>query len=519
MAYRFANCILDPDRHRFERDGEALHLEPQVFDLLRALAEADGALVTREELIERVWGGLNISDATISVRISAARRAVGDTGKAQAVIETVARRGFRLAVTVARDNLVAPESAAAPAAAARPAAPVPTLAVLPFAYAATDPSDMLADGIVDEITGALSRVGGFDVIARQSAFALRDESPEIPVAAARLGADYLVEGTVRRAGERVRIGADLTDAGGRTVWSARFDERIDDLFDLQDRIAMQVAGQLPVKLRSAEIERARGKGSRARSPQYDLVLRAMPHFWAHRGEANARAVELLREALALAPDYVPALAYLAWALVQKPSYMWSERPAEDRAAAVALANRAAELVGDDPPALVAISAAYSMALPERAPALAFARRALAIDPNNAWGRMRLGWALIYDGKPEPALAEFERARQLSPLDPFTFNINIGTAVAQSRLDRLDLAIPLLEDTLVNAPGVSWAYRLLASMHARAGNEAAAAEALDRLLAAYPGLTMKKLIESVPPTIVELDLAYQAGLRMAGLPED
>lgn len=514
MAYRFANCLLDPDRHRFERDGEGLHLEPQVFDLIRALAEADGALVTREELIEQVWGGLNISDATISVRISAARRAVGDSGRDQAVIETVARRGFRLKAPVERTEGAGPV-AATPA----PAAGVPTLAVLPFAYASADPTDMLADGVVEEITGALGRVGGFQVIARQSAYALRDESPEIPVAAARLGADYLVEGTVRRAGERVRIGVDLTDAAGRTLWSARFDDRIDDLFDLQDRIAMQVAGQLPVKLRSAEIARARAPGTRARSPQYDLVLRAMPHFWAHRGEANARAVELLREALALDPRYVPALAYLAWALVQKPSYMWSERPGEDRAEALALAQRAAELVGDDPPALVAVSAAYSMAMTERSPALGFARRALALDPNNAWGRMRLGWALIYDGRPEDALGEFDRARQLSPLDPFTFNMNIGTAVAHSRLGRLDRAIPLLEETLATSPGVSWAYRLLASMQARAGNAKAAADALARLVAAYPGLTMRKLVESVPPTIVEFDDDYLAGLRAAGLPEE
>lgn len=517
MAYRFANCILDPDRHRFERDGEALHLEPQVFDLIRALAEADGALVTREELIERVWGGLNISDATISVRISAARRAVGDSGKDQAVIETVQRRGFRLKVPVEPREGPVPVSAT-------PAVPggasgIPTLAVLPFAYAAADPADVLADGIVEEITGALSRVGGFQVIARQSAYALRDERPEIPVAAARLGADYLVEGTVRRAGERVRIGVDLTDAVGRTVWSARFDDRIDDLFDLQDRIAMQVAGQLPVKLRSAEIARARNPGNRAHSPQYDLVLRAMPHFWAHRSEANARAVALLREALALDSGYVPALAYLAWALVQSPSYMWSERPAEDRAEALALARKAAEAVGDDPPALVAISAAYSMGVTDRVPALAFARRALALDPNNAWGRMRLGWALIYDGQPNVALEEFDRARQLSPLDPFTFNMNIGAAVAHSRIGQFDRAISLLQETLATSPGVEWAYRLLASMQARAGDAGGAAESLARLVAAYPGITMKRILESVPPTIVEFDLEYQAGLRAAGMPEE
>jgi TolB-like protein/Tfp pilus assembly protein PilF len=512
VIYRFANCSLDAERHSFVRDGEELHLEPQVFELLRVLLDSDGALVTREDLIERVWGGLNISDATISVRIGAARRAVGDSGKSQGIIQTVSRRGFRLAASVERET----GPARAGASSMRQARTEPMLAVLPFEYRPSDANDVLAEGIVEEVTAALSRVGGFRVIARQSAFAFREDRPEIPVVAERLGADYLLEGSVRRSGDRVRITADLVSERGVSLWSARFDDRLDDLFDLQERIAVQVAGQLPVKLRSAEIARARTPEERRRNTQYDLVLRAMPHFWAHRGEANARAVELLSEAVDRDPEYVPALAYLAWALVQKPSYMWSDNPREDRERALAFAQRAAERVSDDPQSLVAISAAYSMAVADRVPALSFAKRALAIDPNNAWGHMRLGWALIYDGRPEAALESFERARTLSPLDPFLFNMNIGTAVAHSRIERLDLAIPILEETLACFPGVAWAYRLLASMQARNGNEEAAHEALRKLAAAYPGLTLQHLMDSVPPTIVEYDKAYLDGLRAAGL---
>lgn len=504
--------MLDSDRHSFVREGEDLHLEPQVFELLRVLLDSDGALVSREELIERVWGGLNVSDATISVRINAARRAVGDSGKAQGIIETVPRRGFRLAISVERESGHSDGSGPS----ARPARGEPMLAVLPFEYRPLDANDVLAEGIVEEVTAALSRVGGFRVIARQSAFAFGAERPAIPVIAERLGADYLLEGSVRRSGDRVRITVDLVSEGGVGLWLARFDDRLDDLFDLQERIAVQVAGQMPVKLRSAEIERARTPEGRRRSTQYDLVLRAMPHFWAHRRDANARAVELLSEAVDQDSDYVPALAYLAWALVQKPSYMWSENPRADRERALELAQRAAERVSDDPHSLVAISAAYSMSVSDCAPALSFAKRALAIDPNNAWGNMRLGWAIIYDDRPEEALESFERARKLSPLDPFLFNMNIGTAVAYSRMDRLDLAIPMLEETLASFPGVAWAYRLLASMQARAGNDAAAHIALRKLIAAYPGLTLQHLMDSVPPTIVEYDKAYLDGLRAAGL---
>ncbi len=508
MRYRFANCSLDTDRHAFERSGAVVHVEPQVFDLLRVLAQAQGALVTRDDLIAQVWAGLNVSDATISARINAARRAAGDDGKEQAIIATVARRGFRLAAKVENEAVPASLPDASRVASARP-----TLAVLAFEYLSPDLDDMLADGIVDEITAALSRVQEFSVIARQSAFALRDRKPDIASAAAILGADYLVEGTVNRSGERLRIGVNLVDATGRSLWSARYDDKLDDLFDLQDRIAAQVAGQLPVNLRSAEISRI-GNGAAPTDPVRALVLRALPHLWIHKRDENAQAIALLTRALDLNPDHVPALAYKAWALAQKPSYLWSDDPATDRAEALSLAHRAAERVGDDPPSLVAISAAYSMALADTAPALSFARRALKLDPNNAWGRLRLGWALIYAEKPEAALVEFGHARRLSPLDPFLFNIEQGSAAALRDMGRQEEALALALHVLVNWPDKDWIYRWLTSFYGTIGDTEKAAWAANRLFETHPGLTLEAVIASVPPATASKYPGYVAGLRRA-----
>jgi TolB-like protein len=514
VKYRFAACTLDTDRHVFERDGQVLHIEPQVFDLLHLLVCSAGDLVTHDTLVAEVWQGLIVSDATISARINAARKAVGDSGKAQTIIETVARRGFRLiAPVVVEATDLGPKT--------KITGPLtwsdgmPALAVLPFNYLADSPDDVLADGVVDEITSALSRVHEFHVIARQSAFALRIQRPDARTAAQTLGADYLVEGTIRRAGDRLRVAVSLLNAQGHTLWSDRFDDTLEDLFDLQDRIATQVAGQLPGKVRAAEIacvDRDCTITNEARA----WVLRALPHFWAHRREENAKAVEYLSRALMADGQDVRALAYKAWAIVQQSSYMWSEDAEADRVEAFRLANLAAERVADDAPALVAISAAYSMAVADGARALTFVRRALELDPNNAWGRLRLGWALLYDGRPEEALVEFERARRLSPLDPFLFNMRIGTAGAQADLGNYDLAIRLIHEALMNTPGIAWAYRLLVSLYGRIGDVENATAAARKLLEAHPGLTMERLAASVPPAVAERNPGYLEGLRAAGI---
>lgn len=498
MLYRFADCSLDVDRHVFQRGGEILRLEPQVFDLLVLLARSRGELITHAALVEEVWKGLNVADATISARMNAARKAVGDDGRTQRIIETVARRGFRLAVPVQVTAARAPSARELAEPAQRPGN-LPTLAVLPFRYQSASPLDTLADGILDDVTMALSRVAEFHVIARQSAVAVRDQ-PDIRAAAQLLAADYLVEGSIRRADDRVRIAVNLLDAEGHTIWSARYDETLDDLFELQDHIAMQVAGQLPVKLRGAEIARVNDLGAESGEARA-WVLRALPYFWAHEPTANDHAIALLSQALEIDPHDVRAAAYKAWAIAHRPVYLWSTNAEADRTMAQSLVRRAAAFVQEDPPALVAISAAFSLTLADPSPGLAFAQRAIELDPNNAWGRMRLGWALNYSGRPAEALPEFERARRLSPLDPFLYNMRIGAAISHVGLGGFDVAVEIIHDVIANTPHVTWAYRVLASIYRRMGDTAGEAAATRKLLEANPGLTVKQLEEALPPGLI------------------
>ncbi len=415
-----------------------------------------------------------------------------------------------------RDRRNRAEGPAAPILA--PAAPraQPSLAVLPFEELGGG-GDMFADGVVEEITGALSRVHDFHVIARQSSFALPHPLP-VPEAAQRLGADYIVEGSIRRAGERVRIAVQLVNGpDGRTLWSERFDDRLDDLFDLQDRIAALVAGQIAPRLRHAEIDRIASIPPGDRNA-YALVLSALPHVWAHTRRDNAGALAILDQALAADPDYGPALAYKAWVLAQQASYVWSDDPARDRAEALSLTRRAAARVGDHAPSLVALGAAVSLVSTEIRLADSYIDRALAIDPNNAWGWLRRGWSRNYAGRTEEARRCFDRAEALSPLDPFLFNIAFGRAGSYLREDRFDLALVQLERGVALSPGSEWAHRTMAVVLYHLGRLDEAKAAVARLKQAYPGLTVERLRHSVGPTITGMHRGYFEALIASGLPE-
>lgn len=409
----------------------------------------------------------------------------------------------------------------------RPAPPIairtrPAVAVLPFEELGAAQTDMFADGVVEEITGALSRVNEFDVIARQSAFALQGEALDVPQAARRLGAHYIVEGSVRRIGDRVRIAVQLVDGkDGHTLWSERFDDLLDDLFDLQDRIAAQVAGRVSPNLRAAEIDRAGTKPPADRSA-YELLLSAMPHFWATRRDSNQQAGALLDAALERDPGYVHAKALRACILGQKTTYSWSTDPQDDRCRALALADAAAAVVDDDDvPSLVALSWAYSQAGTDRQTAEAFIERTLARDPNNAWGWIRRGWMCQYHGEVAPALAAFDRAEMLSPLDPFLHNITFGRAATHYRFaEDPTEGLQMIEAGLRRHPGIVWPIRMLAAGYIRIGDLARARDAAARLQQLVPHVTIAYLRDSLPPLAVHhLNDAYYDDLLRAGIPKE
>ncbi|PWJ09845.1 TolB amino-terminal domain-containing protein [Jannaschia seohaensis] len=505
--------------------------------MLAYLACQPGLRAERAALADLLWSDRSEAQARASLRqeLSLLRRVLGDALAAdRQAVWLVAGAvqvdrdggaflgGFDLRSEGFEDWLRS-ERARAPVEAAkapiRAGAERATLAVLPFDELGASDEDMFADGVVEEITNTLSRVREFDVIARQSAYALRGQALSAPETAGRLGADYLVEGTVRRAGDRVRIAVQLVDGSdSHVLWSARFDETMDDLFELQDRIAASVAGQVAPSLRAAEITRAGRRAPEDRTT-YEMTLTAYPHFWSLRQEGNATAGALLDRALARDPEYALAAALRAWVHAQQNTYMWAVDPAKERARALELANRAAELVTDHAPTLMAIAGAYSQASADEALALTFLDRVLEIDPNNAWAWIRLGWLRQYKGEVEGALEAFDRAERLSPLDPFAHQITFGRAAAYYRWaeDPSD-GLRMIEDGLRRHPGVLWPWRMVAVANVRLGRTEAAQAAARRLLDRLPHVTIRYLRACLPPAAVHFDDVYFEHLGVAGFPD-
>lgn len=412
----------------------------------------------------------------------------------------------------------APPPPAPTVAVERPQRPGASLVVMPFDDLSAGEDDYFADGIVEEITSALSRIREFFVIARQSAFTYKGRFVDVREVGRELGVRYVVEGTVRRGGDRVRISVHLVDAETRSqLWSGRFDGEAGDIFALQDTIASQVAGALHPSLRASEIENARRKAPDSLEA-YDLVLRAYPHFWAHAKEDNRIAIRLLGQALERSPRYGVALAFMAWCHAQEAAYVWADDPVHERAEALRYADLAAAEVGDHATALIAIGAAHGMTTADQDRAVAYIERALAIDPNNAWGWTRLGWATALRRRPDEALGYFERSLALSPFDPLAFNVHFGMAMAWGIKGEYRRSVAFVEKGLRARPSAVWAYRMLASFHANAGNDAQAREAMRIFLQHYPHATVRLLKSAMPPSIIARDADYFAGLVRAGLPE-
>ncbi len=394
----------------------------------------------------------------------------------------------------------------------------PSVVVMPFDDLGAGQDDFFADGVVEEITAALSRIRDFFVIARQSAFTYKGRFVDAREVGRDLGVRYAVEGTVRRGGERVRINVQLIETEtGTQLWSDRFEGDTTDIFDLQDRIASHVAGAINPSIRASEIELSK------RTPPenlqaYDFVLRAFPHFWAHRKKDNQIALELFEKALERDPEYGLALALKAWCHAQQACYLWADDPGRERANAIAIADKAALHVHDNATALTAIGAAYSITTADYDLAKSFIDRSLTLDPNNAWGWMRAGWLKSLFHRSDGADECFERAKALSPFDPFMFNIYFGQAAAAAHKHDFATAIELTEKGLRAGPGVTWAYRMLANFHGRAGDKQKSTEALAQFMHYYPGVTMAKMLQGLPPGVVLNDPEYWEGIRKAGIPE-
>ena len=392
----------------------------------------------------------------------------------------------------------------------------PSIVVLPFDNLSAEPNQgYLADGFVEAITAALSHIRSFFVIARNSAFTYKGRATNVRDIGRELGVAYVLEGSVQKAGNRLRITVQLVETeSGAHVWSSRYDGTIDDIFNLQDRITEQVAGALQPSIRIAEIERSRRK-----PPQdlgaYDYTMRAMPHVWMLENEASAKALELLDKALAIDPKYPLALSLAGWCHAQRAVYNWADDVAGSQTLARTLAERAAELSGDDPLILAVLGAVHTI-VGNLGTARVLLERALALDPNAAWAWSRLGYVESLCEQPERAIENFERALRLSPLDPMNFNSHAGMAFAHQAAQDYDKAVALYRRALEERPHAVWIYRYLAAALSGAGRMAEAKEAFAEMMRNYPGLTVAKFRKAMPPSPT-VDRIID-NLRKLGLPD-
>jgi TolB-like protein len=391
----------------------------------------------------------------------------------------------------------------------------PSIAVLPFQNLSGDPEqEYFADGMVEDIITALSRFRNLFVISRNSSFTYKGHAVDVKEVGRELGVRYVLEGSVRKAANRVRITAQLIDATtGTHLWADRFDGALEDIFALQDQVTESVVGAIAPKLERAEIERAQRKPTE-NLDAYDYYLRAHAaiHPWTREG--NEEALKLFYRAIELDPGFASACGMAAWCCFQRKVSGWMQDRGREIAESERLARRAAELGKDDAVALSAAGFVLAYVVRDMAAGVASIDRALALNPNLAWAWLYSGWARIWLGQPDVAIEQLAHAIRLSPLDPLIADVQAATAHAHFFAGRYDEAA----SWAAMAVGARTALYAAAAGNALAGHMEEAAKAVTRLRQLDPALRISTLREALGPYRPE-DLAeYEAGLRKAGLPE-
>jgi len=512
LTYFFEVYALDPDRRELKRGSDLVALEPQVFDLLVYLIENRERVVSKDDLIAAVWQGRVVSDSTLTSRINAARKAIGDNGEQQSLIRTIARKGFRFVGTL-RDAAGTAPAGLPPA--ALPLPDRPAIAVLPFVNMSGDPEqEYFSDGISEDIITALSKLRWFLVIARNSSFIYKGKSVHLNQIGEELGVGYVVEGSVRKSGDQVRITAQLNDvATGSHLWAERYDRSLADVFAVQDEIADAIVAAIEPQLYAAENFHAQRKPPDSLDA-WDLVMRALSHFWRVTRQDNVVAQALLEKAISIDPNYGQALGVLANSYMFTAHMGWA-----DMATATPIAERAALAAiradSEDPWAHHALGSVY---LIKRRfdDSLAEFELALRLNPNFSLTQGYYGLALSYCGRWEEADLAARRAIRLSPRDPFSAVYYGIAAYAQFVGRNYEEAIKLAREALRQRGDFVGAHRVLTAASAMAGQVDAAKSALEDLRRAQPNISLAWIAANMPIRHDAERKHYVEAFRRAGL---
>jgi len=483
--FGFAGLVLDLGAHSLtDTTGAEVPLTPAEFNLLAALVGSAGRALSRDHLMQAMVGRESEAfDRSVDVLVGRLRRKIERDPKNPRLIVTVPGVGYKFAI----------QPQPAPATNARIAElDRPSIAVLPFVNLSDNPGqDYFADGMVEEITTALSRVRWFFVIARNSSFTYKGRAVDVKQVGRELGVLYVLEGSVRRAGDRVRITAKLVETEtGTHIWGDRFDGVIEHIFELQDEIAANVVGAIEPRLRDAEL--IRSKRRRPRNPTaYDCFLRGMAKWACETREENDTTMRLLRSAIASDPTFGPPYALAAMCCAQRLGQGWSENARQDRAFGIEMARGAVRLGPDDSTVLALAAVSLGYLSHEHDIAVPLSEQALALNPNCATALQCAGWVRLYNGEPEHAMVYLTRGAGLNPVDPRRFILDSGLAYACIMLGRYQEAVDWARRSLGTSAEWSFGHIPLAGALGMLGRPGEARAVVAHLLERVPRYTVER----------------------------
>jgi TolB-like protein len=390
---------------------------------------------------------------------------------------------------------------------------------LPFLNLSGDPTqEYFVDGVVEDIISALSRMSWLLVIARNSSFTYKGKVVDVKQVGRELGVRYILEGSLRKAANRVRITGQLVDAGtGANLWSERFEDILDNIFDLQDQMTANVVGAIAPRLERAEIERAKHKPTDSLDA-YDYYLRGMANFHQGTRESVNEALPLFYKAIQLDPDFASAYAMAAWCHFWRKLNFWMTDRSKEITEGTRLALRAVELGRDDAVALARSGTALHHFVGDLDGSIALLDRALVLNPSLASAWFLGGFLRVWGGEPDSAVEHFSRAMRLSPLDPEMYRMQAGMALAHLFAGRFDAASSWAEKAFRHLPSFVMVVSIIAASHALAARPDEAQRAMNHLRQLDPTLRVSSLADWLPFHRPEHLSLFADGLRKAGLPD-
>jgi len=478
--FTFGPFTLDLLGRRLLRDGVPLPVAASGLRIIEALLEANGGVVTKEYLIERGWPGIIVEEGNLTVQIAKLRSTLETGDDRGEWIVTIPRVGYRLR---RHDHSALATTLAPPAR--------PSIAVLPFVnLIGGDAPDFHADGLVDDLITGLSRFRTFAVVSRNSAFVYKGRAVDARQAAAELGVRYLLEGSVRRAGNRMRITAQLIEgATGIHLWAEKFEGEAADIFDFQDRITASVIGLIEPQIQRIEIERAQQKRPDS-FDAWDLYVQSVPLVHSPNVGDYDRAIDLLDRAIALDPTYCPALTMASFAHERRKTFGGTV-PAgvDDAATALALAQRAVSADPNDALALAVLGWQRMLFRGEHDAGLELCERAVALNPYNRTVLDLAAVAHLFGGDLDTLIAYAMRAMTLSPGAPDNYGCITHVASAHLSARRFQESLVWAQRSIDLEPGYVYSYLFLAVANAHLGRVEDGLHALETALTIRPDLPL------------------------------